>query len=475
MQGYTSVRMEHPSEHTLELYVLGARETEASRKKIESHLRVCAGCREIVDSASAFYAALSVEAGAGRETQPASSSSLPVRRGVAEIFRPPFADGPLRPVPRGGALRRFVRAHPVASAGGGLGLVCGVALAATSLLSPRVREANITQVIENRYESRLEAYGPTGAQLWTIPVPHLATHMAEEDALHKSFVEFADLDGDGLNEVVANLPMTPDEIVARNAIHVFGADRKERFTIRVGEAVRYRERIYPDEFCINEFSVVKPPSSAGEEIVVAANDLHSPSIVYRYDGHGRKLGTYRHFGQIKMMTPPVTTPDGRSLIVLTGVTDRDESQAAAVIVGLDPSLINGDAESSFSGGFSLPVSRAEVFYVRVPQTEVAKELGEPVTLTGARMVRLPGGMSGFSVNVVNSAAGGTLYLEYIFRPDFTVVEVKSANPTKAVFDTLRQRGMVRGRFYDDYLRSVAGNLRYWDGAVWLPSAAPVRH
>ena len=466
--------MEHPDEHTLELYVLGAREVEASRRKIEAHLRQCAGCRDIVDRASAFYADLSAEALLGEAARPEAAASLPVRRRVAGIFRSPFSDALLWPVPRDGAVRRFVRAHPVVSAAGGIAVMCSLVLAASTLTGRPPRETNVAQVIENRYESRLEAYSAAGVRLWAIPVPHLATYMAEEDALHKSFVEFADLEGDGMNEVIANLPLNPEEAAAKNTIHVFGADRQEKFSIRVGEAVRYRERVYPDEFCIDEFCLVKSPSSAGDEIVVAANDLHSPSIVCRYDARGRKLGSYRHFGQIKMMTPHVSAGDGRHLIVLTGVTDRDESQPAAVIVGLDPSLIDGDAESSFSGGFDLPVSRAEIFYVRVPQTEVARGLGQPVTLTGARLARLPGGVEGFSVNVVSSDAG-VLYLEYIFRPDFTVLEVKSSNATRAVFDTLKQRGMVTGRFYDDYLKTVGGELRYWDGATWQASAVPVRH
>ncbi|HUI11378.1 MAG TPA: hypothetical protein VL221_13690 [Bacteroidota bacterium] len=475
MQGHNHVRMDHPDEHTLELYVLGARETEGSRKKIESHLRNCAGCRDLVDRASAFYADLSAETEQWQDLKPAASESLPVRREMASIFRSPLADAPLWPIPRGSSLRRFVRTHPVVSAGSGFAVVCGVALAAATLVRPSFREPNVTQVIENRYESRLEAYSAAGARLWTIPVPHLATYMAEEDALHKSFVEFADLDGDGLNEVVADLPMNTEEAVARNVIHVFGADRAERFAIRVGEAVKYRERIYPDEFCVSGFTVLKPQGSRTDEIVVAASHLHSPFIVYRYDAHGNKLGSYRHFGQLKMMTPPLVTADGRSLVILTGVTDRDDDRPAAVIIGLDPSRIAGDAESSFSGGFNLPVSSAELFYVHVPQSTVARELGEPVSLSAARVARLPGGVNGFSVNVVSSATSGPLYLEYIFRPDFTIVEVKSANSTRAVFDTLKQRGVVSGGFYDDYLRTVAGDVRYWDGASWQASAAPVRH
>jgi len=176
-----------------------------------------------------------------------------------------------------------------------------------------------------------------------------------------------------------------------------------------------------------------------------------------------------------MMTRYLLTVTGRPLIVLTGVSDRDEAEPEAVVVGLDPSAITGDAESSFSGGFHLPVSAAEVFYVRIPQSAIAKELGERVGLSVARLARLPGGVNGFSLNVTGSPRNPGLYLEYIFRPDFTIVEVKSANPTKAVFDTLKLRGQLTGGFYDEYLRTVGGEIRYWDGAAWQASAVPVRH
>jgi len=151
-----------------------------------------------------------------------------------------------------------------------------------------------------------------------------------------------------------DLPPEGDDVEEDGEVlHVLNYDNTELLKIKPGETVMSRGRMYPDEFRIGGFSIGDFSGTGKMEIVVLMNHLHSPSIVSRYDAGGNRLGTYRHFGQLTLMgTKPIANGARREL-VLYGGSDREEGDYAAVILGLDPSLITGDGESSFSGGFGL--------------------------------------------------------------------------------------------------------------------------
>ena len=48
--------MTHIEEHTLELFVLNAKEVRSRRKSIEAHLKKCEGCRTLARTMAEFYA-----------------------------------------------------------------------------------------------------------------------------------------------------------------------------------------------------------------------------------------------------------------------------------------------------------------------------------------------------------------------------------------------------------------------------------
>ena len=110
--------MEHPNEHSIELYVLCAPDGESERGWIESHVKECAGCSALVDAASSFYAELQVDILTRPAEIPSSSRNLAVTSGRASaIFESPFREAPLSQVRPRGAVGRFVRMHPFVAGG----------------------------------------------------------------------------------------------------------------------------------------------------------------------------------------------------------------------------------------------------------------------------------------------------------------------------------------------------------------------
>jgi len=465
--------MEHPGEHSIELYVLRAPLGEKERREIESHLEDCEGCRGLSETASTFYADLQIDILTRPAELPGVPRRLPVRSArPPAIFEPPFRDVSLAQIHPPGLMRRFVRAHPFVAGGGGLALLGGlVFLMLTFDLMPAA-DHRLSTAVENQSSSTIDAYNREGVKLWSYPVQHLNDLMQTEQRLGQPFTQVADMNGDGAKEVLTSLPFSPPEAPYGEVLHVLDGRMNEIMTIRPGEAVSCRGRIYPSEFRVSAFSVGDFSGSGRSEIFILTHHLHSPSVLSRYDAAGKRLGTYRHFGQIRMMgTAPIAGAGGNEF-VLFGMSDSDEGRNMQVVIGLDPSRINGDGESSFSGGFGLPVSPAERYYALIPRTILAKESGAQLRLSGAKSVPLQN-EPGFRVLATAVPDSIPVYYEFIFRADFGIVGVKSANETKGLFDALEARGRVRGDFFDGYMKTVAGEIRYWDGGAWQPRPVQV--
>ena len=466
--------MEHPSEHSIELFVLRAPQEDSERDQIVAHLKECSGCRSLADDAEAFYGELHVE----MLNRPAGSahpsrSLVAAPRRIPEIFDMPFREGRLSRVIPHGPLRRFVRAHPFVVGGGGLALLGAcVALILTLEFKP-ARDLNPVTVIENGSQSTLDAYNRAGERLWSHPVPHLDRYIRQEESEGRKLLQVADLNGDGRNEIITSLPVSPGATEDDAVLSILSEQNTVIRTIKPGEPVTCRGRMYPDDYRICGFGIGDFSGTGKNEILILSNHLHSPSILSRYDGLGRRLGTYRHFGSLYMMgVNPVAVGD-RKEFVLYGGSDSEEGKYTAVILGLDPSRITGDGESSFSGGFGLPRSPAELQYARIPPTEVARAYGLQVRILSTKALPLQDG-PGFRVVVTTWPDTLPIYFEYIFRTDFSTVEVKSTNETKQLFDRLAPRHLVAGSFFDDYMKVVAAEVRYWDGSRWQarPAALP---
>jgi hypothetical protein len=466
--------MEHPGEHSIELYVLRAPEGKPERERIEAHLQECAGCRDLADAVASFYTDLQVDILTHPSRDASASRSLAAVSGPTPvIFEPPFREAPLSRVRHAGFVR-YVRAHPFVAGGGGLALLGGLAfLMLTFDLMPS-RDRSLSTVIENQNSSTLDAYNRAGEKLWSCPVPHLVESLQQGRQTGRTYLQLADLNGDGRNELFTTYPVVSGEGEDGEVLHVLDNEQREIGKIRPGQTITCRGRVYPDEFHVGGFSVGDFSGTGRMEIIVLMNHLHSPSIVSRYDAAGNRLGTYRHFGQLSLMgTKPVADGPAREF-VLYGASDTEEGRYAAVIVGLDPSRLTGDGESSYSGGFGLPHSAAEHHYLRIPQTEVAREFGLHVLLEKAKAVPLKD-EEGFRILSTASSDSALVYFEYIFGSNFRLVEVKSSNTTEVLFNRLAAKGLLGGNFFDDYMKVVAGEVRYWDGRLWQARPTPVPH
>jgi len=71
--------MTHIDEHTLELFVLGAKEVQRRKKTIEAHLKKCEGCRTLVRTMTEFYANAESHRKSQPQSKPLSDSQTLIR------------------------------------------------------------------------------------------------------------------------------------------------------------------------------------------------------------------------------------------------------------------------------------------------------------------------------------------------------------------------------------------------------------
>ena len=462
--------MTHIDEHILELYVLGAEEVTSQKESIRAHLSVCAGCREMADRMRNFYATAAEDP---RVDEVSPSSALRKRGKPRVPVVEPFHSMTVQQRPSWVVRSfRFVRTHPRSTAMASVTVVALLALSWNERFLGGHHGNNPVDCREDFESGIVEIRGTESEPLWSLSVPELGDYRKTiQDGLKP--VQFADLDHDGQNEVVTHFARIGGYETASNRVLVFRADRSLFSDIRVGDVLTYKGRLYPSDYHIDGCVIGDFARNGEQEIVVLANHNHSPSIVQRLSPDGRILGEYRHFGHLHYLTRIETA--GRPYLLAFGHNDRDEStHPLAVIVVLDPTRLTGNGEASHTRGFGSAASEAEVYYINIPQSELSVRAGREIVLRYPRIVGL-GLNQGFRVNAYGSVSEALPVFEYNFGDELQVLEVKSSNGTRLMFDQYGPASDLPGPFYDEYLKHLARSVRYWSGSSWTTGPIPVQH
>jgi hypothetical protein len=475
--------MQHIDEYTLELYVLGSEQVRAGRADIEAHLERCHGCRASAALMREFYDRTLAELDTPASARPAEDL-LPARRRRDLV---PFADMgsdasgyEVSTVPPtvAGKIGRYFQRNPMAAGLGSIGLAAALILAALMMSKPvrgtgpkEITDRNPVLPYFNPVTEMFEVLNAEHEQLWQKKSPGLGLDEIREPVLHGAMTAFADLNGDGINEVVTGLAVlgrgTTENV---NPLIVWDADGNVTWERRMDAKVDYLARKYSPAFSVQAVVVLDDPGAGGKSILaVANNNGRSPSFVRRYDGKGNLLGTYWHFGVIHAMERRDIDGDGAAEILLCGKNDMDDttSQEFAFIAALNPYKISGEKRSTPCSGYNLPPSDAELFYVKVPQTDFDIGFGRS---SGFKRI--------FDMDTLHWRFELTCdkiwTFDYVLDHRMNVVEVKSYDQNREVRKQLLAKGKVSGPLDAAYLDRLRQNVWYWDGQAWTQQAVRVR-
>ena len=472
--------MKHIDEHTLELYVLGGKEVRGKRKRIEAHLERCEGCRRLARSISDFY--IRAEENLKASPQSASTESVKAlvrpRKDAISKYEPIDPTGRLpviASVPRtlSQHIISYVRQNPITSGVGSVVLVAGLVILAALTTRTPAMDANPSYTLMNTSRMALEVYNKEDQLLWQLPNANIPNVSLEEKSMRVHRTLVADINRDGLNEVVTTLP-EPNEQFSF-ALRIFDYQKKLMLEEPAGALqVRFRSNRYASSYYFENVLVDSVPGSRMMSIFAGADNGRSPWFLLHLDPEGHVLGRYWHFGQMPGQYLYDPGNGGPKRVILTGSNQVDEPDAASfrVVAVLDPAKILGDREASATRGFGMDVSAAELFYVGFPQSDMERALRLPPQYPYLLSSR---GENQIRIALNNSDGKKDLGFEYIFSMDMRVIQVKYASGDERVHASLRKEGRITSTFDDRYLENLKRSVRYWDGKDWQKEPTPVKH
>jgi hypothetical protein len=455
--------MNHIDEHILELYALGAASVKKNRREIEAHLVTCVGCRRLLEQMRLFYDEAEGKSREQNDFAMETRKSLLRRSQLLvplEKIGPPGVFTEVRtPLDK---FRWFVRMHPVVTTGGVLASVAAIAVLLIVFKTRPIQAINASYVHLNESQGMLEVYNAEDEKIWQIASPEIINAAQTERTHRISYTEVSDLEGDGRKEIVTVLPCLGEDRSQRNIIHIFSSDKKLRKRIEFGGPIEYRGTAYNDSHSSFGLVVGDFVGTGKKEIVVTSTGGRSPCAIQRFDADGDLLGIYWHFGTLDVIHAMDLGHDGKIQIVLSGLHDPVEPRGDRypVIVVLDPSKIEGNTESSASPGFGLSPSNAELYYVRLPRSELNRATNSEPYIS--RIDTL-----GFSAKnvlgfwIMGTASDQLPMFEYYFSGNLQTITVESEDRTDRIYQKRFQTVLDR-----DYLEKLKQSVMYWNGEKW---------
>ncbi len=466
--------MTHITEHTLELYALGAEEIEAQSAEIEAHLLECEGCKRLVERMTAFYAEAENEILRNPQSIEHTQRALVRARTQVEPF---YIDDspalPLRPVTRLQHIQHFIRRHPAMTGGGTFAALAGLALLFNTTLTTLNRDKNPNFINYKTAESKIEILDKKYGVLWNIPYNDVSRLEADVTRGVRQQIAVFDLDGDGHNEIVSSIPLPEDGGQQGYPFRVLDANKAVKNQLSLNREIHYLGRTYAVVWNPGMF-VVDSSNRSDPTIIVAWNGGRSPVVITRLNRKLEIVGEYWHFGGIWGMRLLDIDHDGKPELIISGkneALDTVSGEFPAFAV-LDPSKIVGVGKSKITTGFAMGESEAELLYIGLPVSPLAALFGQSEMVAGISNV----GPKFFSCWVEGANDKKQAFsFEYVFSLDMRLQEVKSTNGTDFLYQQLAKEGKVSGKADAAYLENLKSRVRYWDGKEWRKEVVRVNN
>ena len=460
--------MNHFDEHTLELFAMNDEKVRSSRRSIEKHLERCSGCREIVDGFRNLYFELDRELQTKRGMVSLPDRALVRAENGVDIWeKPKFAvinsAGASRSLIRRSV--RFFQQRPVAATFASL-VVLGALVVVFEVGSRKLlRDTNPAYTTLSESHGALEVYNKHDEMLWQLPHPHISELYEAQQYNCMRLTQISDLDGNGRNDVITIFPL-PTETMGSGDLRVFDADKKMIFEKNFRSVdITFRSYHYASDFFYQNLLVDDFATNGQREIFSGLQNGRSPWFLVRLDAKGIPIGRYWHFGQMMTLYEADLQDYGRKRLILGGVDQAGEptEDQFSVISVLDPLKVLGNAEASATRGFGLVQSNAEIFYIKIPQSDMITALnaqqGGPVLVSSDSEPQLR--------FVVRSDAGNKCPdFEYVFSREMRILEVKFSTADVVLHQKLKKEGKISSTLDEKYLDNLKNGVEYWDGKTW---------
>ncbi|HXX64875.1 MAG TPA: hypothetical protein VEO56_13840 [Bacteroidota bacterium] len=459
--------MKHFDEHTLTLFVLGSDEISRQADAIEAHLRVCHGCRITVEELRSIYENVARDLKESGEERP--------ERALVRMTRDVITwdeSSHVRIRPTRLSLRKrvvsYARQHPVAAGSWVMILAFLVFFSARGVWDTfsftQPGQPSFTRL--NGLGTAVEVYDRNSSMLWSFPLEDGRSLSEREGKLNSFFTQIADLRGDGQQEVITSTPYLEGQSNNLNVLRIFDPRGKLLLSRSIGKPSVFRGAEYPLFYNLAAVLAITDEQSAGKEILVSALSHRSPYFLTRLNNAGETLGEYWHYGWLAGLRSVAIQGRGRDLVALYGVNDVGDAHDSSFpsIAILDPAKLRGSTEASASRGFGLPVSTAELFYVRAelprfpipPDSNCGKE--------AFQSLKIAQDSSLVFLCTSRTVDGAPVFL-FTFDNKMHLRAVSLDDHSRQLMFTryLTDHGP---HALDRFMQRIAGGISYWDGRKW---------
>lgn len=469
--------MGHIEEHILEMVVLEPDQVGDQKEEIERHLAECNGCRALFEEISAFHRELQSELQRPPLDRGSGEKALAkVERAMRTYFDIYDDTQTYRPRTALGRIWHFVRRRPVISGAGGIALV-SLAVALIVIFGGRtLRDTNPVTIRYDDAGGYLQILNREDQELWKIATQLGMDYGEGEYTSNMAHTVLEDLTGDGIKEVITIVRTAADAQAQKHGyLRVLDSKKNELWKKDFIRKFEYRDAPYGPTFWPSGMVIIKDPSTRRSQIFVGAATEYSPTFICRFDDRGEVLGEYWHFGQLGDIYAAPISGEGGMKILLTGSNDVDEAkkeQFPAIII-LDPDKLKGRAKSTTAPGFVMPVSDAELYYLRLPSTDIDSAVGAVPSIT--RFYVGDDSLFRFRVTTKRPDSAEMWNFEYVFSRDMKCVDVKPSTPAIRKRKELAQAGATAGEMGAGFVRRLIGRIGYWDGNEWRNEPVRVGH
>jgi hypothetical protein len=465
--------MKHFDEHSLELYVVASAKVAGKRRSIEAHLARCPDCKRRVTQMQEFYAGVNQEISRGALRRTDLPEVIVAGENPSVIRR--TGTIPVRPSERlsvPAPVYAFFRHHPV-TAGVGIMSFLGLMIwGIGSLVGSRPSEIQPAYVQYNIAAGTLDVYDKTDRKIGQKPAMHLDHVVEAEEMRGIHYTLLADLDNDGKTSIVTTAQLGGlDDDGLSNRVKIFDEHMNLTAMCSTGRLVTFAGRVYPLDYGPGGILTWEDSSSYQREILANAVGFRSPSVLTRMDARGRILGEYWHYGHFGgIYKVRLLSPRPADYAVLTGINDAADSAGISfgAIVVLDPLKIIGTSESSASRGFGFDKASAEVYYIRLPESDVYRAFGGKY---GVRSLRANADQwLSFLVHQITKDVA----IEFVFSRNMVLKEVRPTDGFDRLHAQLLKERKISSTYDASYLESLKRGVQYWDGRQWRNEVVTVQ-
>jgi len=287
----------------------------------------------------------------------------------------------------------------------------------------------------------------------------------------------SDLNGDGIQEIITTTRDSRDPIYQSSILRIVNLSDTTIKKISFTQPFQYlRRKNYSFSFPASCFLIKTNEYNKKEIYLACRNSTRSPFFLARLDREGNTIGRYWHFGQFNTIYFSDVNQDKKDEIVLCGSNDSQDSTNGeyACVSVIDPTKIMNDSKSTATTGFEMPLSNAEIFYIKFPLLKLNKITVESPSTQD--MIREKDDFLQFTIVYGHDLEPNTnITFYFFFSSDLKIKEVKSSDALNHLMQKLYVEKKINTPINGQFLQSLKDGVRYWDGKKWCKEWTMVKH